>query len=319
MAQGDLTKIILGLKNQDRRALAQAITIFESMNAQDKDKASKILQAIKKPQKPSLRLSISGPPGVGKSTFINALGQSLLKDSLKIAIVPIDPASPETKGSILADKTRMRELINEPDVYIRPSSSRGVLGGVSLALSDVLNLVEGFGFDVVIIETVGVGQSEMSAYALADFFLVLMQPGSGDALSAMKKGIMERADFLVVNKADGELSHAAKTCFNMLKAQVKNADIFLVSSLSSQGINDFKRALFNQFEKRCHEGTLISERLKRFDEFYVIALKEILINKIKTKGSIKEQINRIKIDVTTNNGVLLSLLDRLGEEVLKKL
>ncbi|HXW60129.1 MAG TPA: GTP-binding protein, partial [Myxococcota bacterium] len=313
--------VIEGLKNKDRRALARAITIIESTAEIDKKTASAILQTLKKPEVQSLRLAISGPPGVGKSTFINALGRKLLSHSLKIAILPIDPASPKTSGSILADKTRMHGLLSLPNIFIRPSSSRGILGGVTLAMRDVIALVESFGFDMVIIETVGVGQSETSAYSLADYFLMLMQPGSGDALSAIKKGIMEHADYLVVNKADGELKDLALQTFNMLKSTFKQRDpeLFLVSSLSGMGIDELVLKLFSSFEQRKEAGTLEKERIKRFQGFFDLAFAEVMRAKISNVGWIKSECERIIKEIGNDEGSLLAKLDHLGEEISLRL
>jgi GTPase len=313
--------VIEGLKKRDRRALAQAITLIESTAEIDKKTATAILQTLKKPAVQSLRLAISGPPGVGKSTFINALGRTLLSHSLKIAILPIDPASPKTSGSILADKTRMHELLSEPNIFIRPSSSRGLLGGVTLAMRDVIALVESFGFDIVIIETVGVGQSETSAYSLADFFLMLMQPGSGDALSAIKKGIMERADYLVVNKADGELKDLALQTFNMLKSTFKKRDpeLFLVSSLTGMGIDELALKLLSSFEHRKKAGNLENERIKRFEGYFDLVFAEVIRAKISRIPWIKSECQRIIKEVGNDEGSLLEKLDHLGEEISMRL
>src|SRR5262249_53932369 len=155
---------------------------------------------------------------VGKSTFINAVGQKLIGQGFKLAVLPIDPSSVMSFGSILGDKVRMGELAQRDEAYIRPSPSRGVLGGVSLYTRDVMVVVESFGFNFVIIETVGVGQSETLAKLLSDHFVVLMQPGAGDVFQAMKKGIVELADIILVNKADGEQESLAKKTKDSLKA-----------------------------------------------------------------------------------------------------
>lgn len=313
--------LIEALRKKDRRALARAITILESDAPSDRHIAAQILKTLKKPERVSLRLAISGPPGVGKSTFINALGQKLLEQALKVAILPIDPSSPESFGSILADKTRMHGIINAPGSFIRPSASRGVLGGVTIAMRDVIALVESFDFDVVIIETVGVGQSESSAYALADYFLMLMQPGSGDALSAMKKGIMERADFLLVNKADGELKDIAEETFNMLKSTFKhhNPQVFLVSSLSCSGIEAFLQALLASFKERQKSANLEQERLKRVSGFFAMAFAEVMRSKLDAVPWIKARSEEIMAELSKGDGSLLVKLDDLGENIVRRL
>lgn len=317
LREEDLQAILEGIKRRDRRALAKAITLVESDAAADRPLASAILQTLPKPGCTTLRLAISGPPGVGKSTFINILGQKLREKCMRVAILPIDPASLETGGSILADKTRMKELVNVPEVFIRPSSSRGVLGGISPALRDTIAIVESAGFDVIIIETVGVGQSETSAYSLADFFVMLMQPGAGDGLSAMKKGILERADFLLINKADGELRASAEQSFNLLTHMFGESSpgVFLISSLNGFGIDDFLQAILQAYEQRKAQGTLAVERLRRFGGYFSQVFSEVMARKLAEVPWIKDQCHTIMAHVNRDEGSLLIMLEKLGDEV----
>ncbi len=197
----DISELIKRFNAGDRYALAKAITIIESRAEDAKVAQKRLLFEIAPSKKETLRLAISGPPGVGKSTFINALGKKLMKKEVSVAILPIDPSSDLNMGSIMGDKTRMKDLVTSDKIYIRPSPSKGSLGGVTRTTADVIFLVEAFGFDFIIIETLGVGQAESVARWLSDHFVVLAQPGSGDQIQAMKMGILEKADFILVNKA----------------------------------------------------------------------------------------------------------------------
>jgi LAO/AO transport system kinase len=200
-----------GILAQDRFLLSQAITLTESQLASDQELAQDLLEALLPYTGKSLRIGITGVPGVGKSTFIEAFGSFLLhNEAISLAVLTIDPSSPLTKGSILGDKTRMEVLSRHPRAYIRPSPSALSLGGVARKTRESLLLCEAAGFDMILVETVGVGQSEVLVKEMTDFFLLLMLTGAGDELQGIKKGIMEMADLLVIHKADGtNLSQAA--------------------------------------------------------------------------------------------------------------
>jgi LAO/AO transport system kinase len=197
----------------DRRALAQAITLVESTRSDHRHQALELLDLLGHVPRgtPSFRVGITGTPGVGKSTFIESFGLHLCNDlGLRVAVLAVDPSSSRTGGSILGDKTRMGELARHRNAYIRPSPSGGTLGGVARRTRDVIRLVESAGFDVVLIETVGVGQSETAVANLSDAFLLLVAPAGGDELQGVKRGIMELADIIVVNKCDGSLEAQAR-------------------------------------------------------------------------------------------------------------
>jgi len=194
---------IKGILKGDRVLLSRAITIIESNLESDKILAKEIIQEILPKSGNSIRIGITGVPGVGKSTFIEAFGKYLITKKHKVAILSIDPSSQRSKGSILGDKTRMEELANAEEAYIRPSASGDTLGGVANKTGETMLLCEAAGYDVILIETVGVGQSETAVHGMTDFFLLLMLSGAGDELQGIKKGIMEMADMVVINKADG--------------------------------------------------------------------------------------------------------------------
>ena len=204
-----VTALAEGVRAGDRRALARAITLAES-NRTDHRAQAEALEAVLLPHAgDSVRLGISGVPGVGKSTFIECFGLYLIERGHRVAVLAVDPSSKKTGGSILGDKTRMEELGRSKAAFIRPSPTGGTLGGVARRTREALLLCEAAGFDVVIVETVGVGQSETAVADLVDLFLLLLLPGGGDELQGLKRGIIELADILVVNKADGELAAAA--------------------------------------------------------------------------------------------------------------
>ncbi|HAV09713.1 MAG TPA: methylmalonyl Co-A mutase-associated GTPase MeaB [Rhodobacteraceae bacterium] len=193
----------------DRRALARAITLVESARSDHRLAADALISEVAKSGRQSLRIGLSGTPGVGKSTFIESFGMMLIAQGLRVAVLAVDPSSARSGGSILGDKTRMEHLSREPNAFIRPSPSQTHLGGVARRTREAVSLCEAAGFDVVLIETVGVGQSETMVAEMADLFILLLAPAGGDELQGVKRGIMEMADLILVNKADGDLKAAA--------------------------------------------------------------------------------------------------------------
>ena len=231
----------------DRRALAQAITLVESERSDHQRQAEGLLATILPHTGGAVRLGITGPPGVGKSTFIEAFGLHLTQLGKRVAVLAVDPSSLRSGGSILGDKTRMEELSKHPDAFIRPSPSGGSLGGVARRTREAMLICEAAGFDVVIIETVGVGQSETKVAAMVDMFLLLLAPGGGDELQGIKRGIMELADLVVVNKADGRLKELAGQvaadyagALGLLRPATPHwtAKVVTCSALENTGMND---------------------------------------------------------------------------------
>lgn len=208
-----------GVLSGSRVILSRAITIIESNLESDKVLAKDIIQQILPASGNSIRIGITGVPGVGKSTFIEAFGKHLITQGHKVAILSIDPSSQRSRGSILGDKTRMEDLSNLENAYIRPSASGDTLGGVANKTAESMLLCEAAGYDVILIETVGVGQSETAVHGMTDFFLLLMLAGAGDELQGIKKGIMEMADMVVINKADGDNIQKSE----MARLQYQNA------------------------------------------------------------------------------------------------
>lgn len=205
-----MDRLAEGVLSGDRRMLAQAITLIESTRPDHREEAEALLARVLPHSGGAVRLGITGVPGVGKSTFIEALGLHLIGQGHRIAVLAVDPSSQRSRGSILGDKTRMQELARAEAAFIRPSPAGGTLGGVARRTREAMLVCEAAGYDLVIIETVGVGQSETAVADMVDLFLLLLQPGAGDELQGFKRGIMELADLILVNKADGELAAAAE-------------------------------------------------------------------------------------------------------------
>jgi LAO/AO transport system kinase len=199
-----------GVRAGERRRIAKAITLLESRRADHAALGQAVLEELVPYTGHAVRVGVTGTPGVGKSSFVEVLGLHLLAAGRRVAVLAVDPSSPRSGGSILGDKTRMERLAQEPGAFIRPSPSGGSLGGVAHRTRETLLVCEAAGFDVVVVETVGVGQSEAAVASMVDFFAVLLQPGAGDELQGMKKGVLELADALIVNKADGDLLAAAR-------------------------------------------------------------------------------------------------------------
>lgn len=210
---------VSGILSGDRTILSKAITLVESTNPAHHQLAQQIIEKCLPYSGKSIRIGITGVPGVGKSTFIEAIGKSITKKNHKLAVLAIDPSSSRTKGSILGDKTRMEELSTDNNAFIRPSPSAGSLGGVARKTRESIILCEASGFDVIFVETVGVGQSEIAVHSMVDFFLLLMLAGAGDELQGIKRGIMEMADAIFINKADGDNIDKATRA----QAEYKNA------------------------------------------------------------------------------------------------
>jgi LAO/AO transport system kinase len=221
MGPAEIEDLVEGVSNADRNALGRAITLVESTKAEDQIRAGALLQRLLPSTGGAHRIGITGIPGVGKSTFIDELGTMLTAKGHRVAVLAVDPSSSVSGGSILGDKTRMPRLAVDPAAFIRPSPSLGTLGGVTRTTRETMLVLEAAGYDVVLVETIGVGQSETVVAEMVDFFLVLMLPGAGDELQGIKKGVLELADMLAVNKADGDNQARARTAARDYQAALR--------------------------------------------------------------------------------------------------
>ncbi len=290
----------------DRFALSRAITLVESTREDHREESLQILEQCLAHSGNSLRIGITGVPGVGKSTFIEAFGQLLVEQGKRLAVLAIDPSSSRSKGSILGDKTRMTELAHHPSAYIRPSPSAGSLGGVASKTRESILLCEAAGFDVIFVETVGVGQSETLVHSMVDFFLLLMLAGAGDELQGMKRGIMEMADAVVITKADGKNKAPAKQA----QAQFNSAlhlfaasesgwqtPVLTCSALEKTGLDQVWLMIQGFFQK-TQAGDFFKKRRQQqaeqwFEESVMTALQEDFLAEV----AIQKQIKKLKPQV----------------------
>jgi LAO/AO transport system kinase len=248
-----------GIKAGDRRALAKAITLVESNLPADRTQALALLQELAPHTGGGLRLGVSGAPGVGKSTLIEALGLHLISRGHRVAVLAIDPSSALSGGSILGDKTRMERLSTHADAYIRPTPSAGTLGGVAERTREVLLLCEAAGYDIVIVETVGVGQSEVAVAGMTDLLLLLQLPNAGDDLQAIKRGVMELADVVAVNKADLDMA-AAQRAARQIEAGMRRGAALPISATTGAGISELWDLVTGRIAEARESGRFVARR-----------------------------------------------------------
>ncbi len=274
---------VAGVRGGDRRAVAKTITLLESTRPDHVALGQAVLEALVPETGRAVRVGITGPPGVGKSTFIEALGLYLVGRGLRLAVLAVDPSSPVTGGSILGDKTRMERLAREEAAFIRPSPSGGSVGGVAHRTREAMLVCEAAGFDAVLVETVGVGQSEVAVRSMVDFFALLLQPGAGDGLQGIKRGVLELADGLVVTKADGEQKLLAERtrsdheqALSLLRGQAGSwmPPVLAASSVSGDGIDAVWEAVLAHRRAQEESGELQARRRRQAREWMWSLLRE---------------------------------------------
>lgn len=311
-SQEEITGLVKKLIKGDRFALSQCITLAESVQSAHQEMSQQVLIQLPIPIKPALRIAISGAPGVGKSTFIEQFGLLLIEKGYKIAVLAIDPSSTISKGSILGDKTRMQELGRQENAFIRPSPAGTTLGGVAERTKESILLCEAAGFDIILIETVGVGQSEYYAANLADFFLLLILPGAGDALQGIKRGIVEMADLIAVHKSDGNRKSLAQQTFIQYKQALHlfapkenswSTPVVRASSVEKTGLLEIWE-MIQQFKEQVGMQALLDKRAKQDEVWLHEKLSKWVLHiylenpKIKAQlKSISEQIIRRQLTV----------------------
>ncbi|MCA8976373.1 MAG: methylmalonyl Co-A mutase-associated GTPase MeaB [Planctomycetes bacterium] len=269
----------------DRDALARAITLVESRRDQDAQRAEELLQQLLPATGRSRRIGITGAPGVGKSTLIEALGIRLCADGQKVAVLAVDPSSAQSGGSILGDKTRMAELGRHANAFIRPSPGGDTLGGVAARTREALLLCEAAGFDVILVETIGTGQSEVAVRGMVDYFLLLLSPAAGDELQGIKRGVMELASAVLVHKADGDLEaaahRAAQQCMLALRILHGGEDVpppvIIGSSVTGRGLDELWRTIADRLTSFERSGELAALRRQQAVEWLEAAVRERLV------------------------------------------
>jgi LAO/AO transport system kinase len=290
-----ISKILLG----DKVALSRAITLVESTNPIHLEKANEVINGCLPFANKSIRIGITGVPGVGKSTFIEAFGKYLTNLGKKVAVLAIDPSSSLSHGSILGDKTRMEELVKDENAYIRPSASGDSLGGVARKTREAIILCEACGFDTIIIETVGVGQSETAVHSMVDFFLLLKIAGAGDELQGIKRGIMEMADVIVINKADGDnikKANLAKVEFNRAlhlfptKSSGWNPKVTTCSAITNEGISAIWEILTDYIDLTKSNGFFQEKREEQNQYWMLETINEYLKNQFYHNPTIEKAL-----------------------------
>jgi LAO/AO transport system kinase len=302
----DIERLARDIRAGERTVLSRAITLIESKRADHRRTAAALTQELLKDTGKAVRVGITGAPGVGKSTMIEALGVMLTRHGHKVAVLAVDPSSRRTGGSILADKTRMAQLANDDKAFIRPSPSSGTLGGVAAKTRETMLLCEAAGYDVVLVETVGVGQSEIAVADMTDFFLVLALPGAGDELQALKKGVVELADMIVVNKADGDNLARAKlaaadygAALHILSPQSPNwsPPVITCSALKGDGIAAIWAHVLDHRKKLTASGELAARRGEQQVKWMWTMLEERLFAPLRSDRTLKAALPRIEAEV----------------------
>lgn len=322
---------VKGILSGDRSMLSQAITLIESARPDDQEMAKALINRCLPHTGNSIRLGITGVPGAGKSTFIETFGNFLINLNHKVAVLAIDPSSQRSKGSILGDKTRMESLSINPNAFIRPSASSGTLGGVARATRESVILCEAAGFDLIIIETVGVGQSETAVAQIVDFFLLLMLAGGGDELQGIKRGIMEMADLIVINKADGDNEKKAQ----LSKREYSNAlhlfpladsgwspDVVTASALYAKGLEEVWKIIEKYISLTKGNGYFEKHRQSQSIQILHDSITQSLISGFMAHPKVKESISLLEsqiLDKTISpyeaaTALLHSYFDEIGKD-----
>ncbi len=302
----NVSALARSIRAGDRATLARAITLIESKRADHRLNAHRLVQELLPATGQAVRLGITGAPGAGKSTTIDALGTYLTGLGHKVAVLAVDPSSSRTGGSILGDKTRMARLATDPKAFIRPSPSSGTLGGVAAKTRETMLVCESAGYDVVIVETVGIGQSETAVADMTDFFLVLMLPGAGDELQGLKKGIVELADMIAVNKADGDNIERAKVAaadyrgaLNILapRSPTWSPPVVTFSALTGNGIAQLWAQVLAHKEKMSATGELTERRREQQVKWMWTMLEERLTARLRSDPAVRSKLRQAEAQV----------------------
>jgi LAO/AO transport system kinase len=317
----DVERLARDIRAGDRTVLSRAITLIESKRADHRRTAADLMQVLLRSTGEAVRVGITGSPGVGKSTLIEGLGRMLTRQGQKLAVLAVDPSSRRTGGSILADKTRMAQLANDANAFIRPSPASGTLGGVAAKTRETMLLCEAAGYGVILVETVGVGQSEVAVADMTDFFLVLALPGAGDELQALKKGVVELADMIAVNKADGDNVPRAKlaaaeysAALHILSPRSKNwsPPVITCSALSGDGIEALWRHVLDHRERLTASGELAAQRGEQQVKWMWTMLEERLFAPLRSDRALKAALPRIETEVAAGRLAPASAVEEIA-------
>ncbi|XP_039194918.1 methylmalonic aciduria type A protein, mitochondrial isoform X1 [Crotalus tigris] len=331
-----LNKLYTGLIQGHRACLAEAITLIESTHKRKKEVAQVLLQKVlshhreqeqlNKGKPLAFRVGLSGPPGAGKSTFIECFGKMLTERRHKVSVLAVDPSSSTTGGSLLGDKTRMPELSRDLNAYIRPSPTRGTLGGVTRTTNEAILLCEGGGYDIVLVETVGVGQSEFAVADMVDMFVLLLPPAGGDELQGIKRGIIEMADLVVITKADGDLIVPARriqaeyvSALKLLhkRSKVWRPKVMRISAKTGEGISDVWDKMTEFQELMLTSGELLAKRRRQQKVWMWNVIQESMLNHFRHHSEVKDQIPLLEdkvVDGILSPGLAADLLLRAFKE-----
>lgn len=303
-----------------RRALARAITLAESTRRDHRETAEALMAELLPAAGKSIRVGISGIPGAGKSTFIEAFGGHLIAQGRKVAVLAVDPSSPRSGGSLLGDKTRMETLSRDPNAFIRPTPTGGSLGGVARRTRDAILLCEAAGFDVILVETVGVGQSEFAVADMVDMFLLLLVPGGGDELQGLKKGIVEIADAVIVNKADGDLADAAdravrdyRNALHLLRGVSPDwtVPVLRCSALTGEGIAGIGEAVGSYIGAMKHNGAFEDRRSQQALRWLWQEVSEDLLARFRADPWVAERRDALEAEVASGKVMPALAAERL--------
>jgi LAO/AO transport system kinase len=298
----DNQNFVDGVLAKDRRTIAKTITLIESSLRSHQEQAKEIIDALMPSAGKAVRIGITGVPGVGKSTFIESFGMHLVRQGHRVAVLAVDPSSTKSGGSIMGDKTRMERLSLESNAFIRPSPTGGTLGGVSRRTRETMIVCDAAGFDVIIVETVGVGQSETTVASMVDFFLVLMLAGAGDELQGIKKGVLELADALAINKADGDNIENAKMAkeeyqkaLNLLTPSSRNwsPPVLTCSAIEMDGIEEIWHTIMDHREKFEKSGELDDKRREQALDWMWALVEESLRDRFYNNPEVQKALPKI--------------------------